>query len=115
MQGQVVITGTARSDNFAFYRLAYFEGLTPDNLQTLADNVTEPRENAELAVWDVSQLEGLYTLLLTVVRQDGGFAEYSVQVTVDNTPPTAEILFPLPDQQIFTDEEWVIVAGAGGG
>ena len=109
VQGQVVITGTARSDNFAFYRLAYFEGLTPDNLQTLADNVTEPRENAELAVWDVSGLQGLYTLLLTVVRQDGGFEEYSVQVTVDNTPPTAEILFPLPDQQIFTDEEWVIV------
>ena len=68
-----------------------------------------PQENDLLGVWDVSALEGLYTLLLTVVRNDGSFDEYSVQVTVDNTPPEAEILFPLVNQQIFTDEEWVIV------
>ncbi|MCP4422759.1 MAG: hypothetical protein GY805_39625, partial [Chloroflexi bacterium] len=109
VQGQLLITGTVRSDNFSFYRLAYFAGLTPNNLQTLADNVTEPRENEELVLWDVSELEGLYTLLLTVVREDGGFEEYSVQVTVDNRPPTVELLSPLPNQQIFTDEEWVTV------
>ncbi|VAW30050.1 Multimodular transpeptidase-transglycosylase [hydrothermal vent metagenome] len=108
-RGQLVITGTARSDNFSFYRLAYFAGLTPINLQSLTDEVREPKENEALAVWDVSELEGLYTLLLTVVQEDGRFEEYSVQVTIDNTPPTAEILFPLPNQQIFTDEEWVIV------
>jgi membrane peptidoglycan carboxypeptidase len=109
VRGQVVITGTAKSDNFAFYRLAFFEGLTPENLQTLADNVAEPKENAPLAVWDVSNLEGLYTLLLTVVRGDGSFEEFSVPVTIDNEPPEATILFPLPNQQIFTDEEWVLV------
>ena len=71
--------------------------------------MTEPKENEVLGVWDASQLSGLYTLLLTVVRTDGSFAETSVHVTVDNQPPTAEILFPLPNQQIFTDEEWVLV------
>lgn len=109
VRGQVVITGTAQSDDFAFYRLATFEGLTPQNLQTLADNVTEARENEPIAVWDVSALEGLHTLLLTVVRNDGSFEEFSVPVTVDNEPPEVEILFPLPEQEIFTDEEWVIV------
>lgn len=109
IRDQVTITGTARSDNFAFYRLAYFEGLTPENLQTIADNVGEPKENAPLAVWDVSTLDGLYTLLLTVVRSDGSFAEFSVPVTVDNEPPEAAIVFPLPNQQIFTDETWVLV------
>lgn len=109
IRDQVIITGTARSDNFAFYRLAYFQGLTPQNLQTLADNITEPKENEPLAVWDVSALEGLYTLLLTVVRGDGSFAEFSVPVTIDNEPPKAAILFPLPNQQIFTDETWVLV------
>jgi membrane peptidoglycan carboxypeptidase len=109
VRGQLIITGTARSDNFSFYRLAYFAGLTPNNLQSLTEAVREPKENEALAVWDVSELEGLYTLLLTVVQEDGRFEEYSVQVTVDNNPPAVEILFPLPDQQIFTDEEWVIV------
>ncbi len=106
---QMVISGTARSDNFAFYRLAFFEGLQPTDLQTIADNVTTPIEKGVLGVWDVQELNGLYTLLLTVVRQDGTFDEVSVPVTVDNTPPTAEILFPLPNQQIFTDEESVII------
>jgi membrane carboxypeptidase/penicillin-binding protein PbpC len=109
VQGSVVITGTARNDDFAYYRLAYFEGLAPGNLQLIAENVPQLRQNEVLGVWDVSDLEGLYTLLLTVVRNDGSFEEVSTQVTVDNTPPTASILFPLPDQQIFTDEEWVII------
>ncbi|GAB4147875.1 MAG: hypothetical protein Fur0021_07090 [Candidatus Promineifilaceae bacterium] len=103
------IVGNARSDNFAHYRLAVFPGLTPINITPLVDNVTEPKENALLGKWDISNLNGLYTILLTVVRQDGTFEEASVQVTIDNTPPSADILFPLPDQTIFTDEEWVIV------
>lgn len=109
VKDQVVISGTARSDNFAFYRLAYFEGLQPAELQTITDNATTPVENGLLGAWDVSELDGLYTLLLTVVRQDGSFDEVSLPITVDNTPPTAEILFPLPGQQIFTDEENVII------
>ena len=107
--GTLTITGTARGDNFAHYRLAYFAGLSPNAVQTIADNVTEQKTDEILGVWDTSELSGLYTLLLTVVRNDGSFAESSVHVTVDNQPPTAEILFPLPNQQIFTDEEWVLV------
>jgi membrane peptidoglycan carboxypeptidase len=106
---QVEIIGNAHSDHFAYYRLAYFAGLTPVNILTIADNVTEPRENEVLAVWDVTNLNGLFTLLLTVVRHDGTFDEISLPVTVDNTPPTAHIVFPIPNQTIFTDEEWVIV------
>jgi membrane carboxypeptidase/penicillin-binding protein PbpC len=105
----VVISGTARSDNFAYYRLAYFEGLDPVNIQVIADNVTEPRENAVLGAWDTTGLDGLYTLLLTVVRQDGTFDEVNVQLSVDNTAPSAEILFPLQDQIVFTDDDWVTI------
>jgi len=54
---------------------------------------------------------GLYTLLLTVIKNDGTFEEVSVPVTVDNTPPEADIIFPLENQAIFTDEEWVVVQG----
>lgn len=109
VNGIVEIRGNAAGDNFAYYRLAYFAGLTPVNLQTIVERATEERRNDILGAWDVSNLNGLYTLLLTVVKEDGSFDEVSVPVTVDNTPPTAEILFPIPDQTIFTDEEWVII------
>lgn len=109
VNGVVEIRGSAAGENFAHYRLAYFAGLTPVDLQTIADQVTEEKRSDVLGSWDVSNLNGLYTLLLTVVKTDGSFDEVSVPVTVDNTPPEAEILFPLPDQTIFTDEEWVII------
>jgi hypothetical protein len=109
VRGQVSVTGNAGGDGFASYRLAYFPGLTPAAIQPIVEGITEPRENAELGVWDVGGLNGLYTLLLTVTREDGSFEEVSVPVTVDNKPPSARIRFPLPNQSIFTDDEWVVV------
>jgi membrane carboxypeptidase/penicillin-binding protein PbpC len=109
VNGEVEIRGSAAGENFAYYRLAYFAGLTPVNLQTIVEQDAEEKRNDVLGVWDVSNLNGLYTLLLTVVKEDGSFDEVSVPVTVDNTPPQAEILFPLANQTIFTDEEWVII------
>lgn len=109
VNGIVEITGNAATEHFSHYRLAYFAGLTPTHIQTIADEVVEQRENELLGVWDVSHLNGLYTLLLTAVRHDGTFEEVSVPVTVDNTPPSAQILFPLANQSIFTDEERVVI------
>ncbi|MDX1615583.1 MAG: transglycosylase domain-containing protein, partial [Candidatus Promineifilaceae bacterium] len=109
LSGRVPIVGMARGGGFAYYRLAYFEGLTADTLHHIVEPVTEQRDNAVLAEWDVRDLSGLYTIMLTVVRQDGTFSEVTVPVTVDNNPPEARILFPLPDQRVFTDDEWVIV------
>lgn len=101
--GVITITGTAQGDQFSHYRLAYFRGLTPGNLQTIVDNVTTPRQNEALAEWDVSNLSGLYTLLLTVVGADGRFTEVSTHVTIDNTPPTVQITFPRPGQTLTPD------------
>jgi len=107
--GETAIVGNAKGDNFAFYRLSYFPGLSPLNLQAIVGDAGETKDNSELGVWDVSDLEGLYTILLTVMRRDGTFDEVSVPVTIDNTPPESRILFPLQDQVFFTDDEWVIV------
>ncbi len=100
VSGIVEISGIADVDNFAHYRLAYFQGLNPANLQVIEDNVTEPRHNQLLGEWDVSNLDGLVTLLLTVVSEDGSFVEASVPVTVDNTPPTVQLLSPRPNQKL---------------
>jgi membrane peptidoglycan carboxypeptidase len=110
VNGLLEIKGNVQLDGFAYYRLAYFEGLDPANVQVIVDNITEQKNNEPIAAWDVSNLdEGLYTLLLTAFRGDGTFVEASAQVTVDTTPPEARILFPLADQSIFTDEDFVIV------
>lgn len=109
VKGEVEVSGNVSGDDFDYYRLAYFEGLSPADLQMISDQVSEPKDNEVLGSWDVSDLDGLYTLLLTVVHKDGSFNEVSVPVTVDNTPPSARIVFPLEGQNIFTDEEWVIV------
>jgi membrane peptidoglycan carboxypeptidase len=84
ISGTVTIRGTARGAGFAYYRLAYFAGLTPANLQSIAENVTEAKTNAPLAVWDTSNLNGLYTILLTVVSEDGRFREVTLPVTIEN-------------------------------
>lgn len=86
ISGTVTIRGTARGDDFAYYRLAYFPGLLPTTLQSIAENVTEARTNELLAIWDTSNLNGLYTVLLTVVGEDGRFQEVTLPVTIENLP-----------------------------
>ncbi len=79
----IPISGTAQMEGFSSYRLAYFKGLLPDNLQTISIS-TEPVAQSRLGEWDTTGLDGLYTLLLTVMGEDGRFAETSIQLTVEN-------------------------------
>lgn len=109
VNGEIEIIGSVGGDHFAYYRLADFEGLDPVDVKVLADNVHEVVQDELLGVLDAGQLHGLYTILLTAVRPDGSYQEVSVHVVIDNTPPEAEILFPLANQSIFVSEEWVIV------
>lgn len=109
VRGQVAVVGTAAGEGFSGYRLAYFPGLSPAAIQPISEAEGVPLENETLGIWDVSRLNGLYTLLLTVYHEGGGFSEASVPVTVDNTPPSVAVRFPIANQSIFTDDEWVIV------
>lgn len=109
IRGTVPISGTATGENFSHFRLAHFTGLTPLNLQTIAER-SSPVEDQLLGTWDVGNLSGLYTLLLTVVNQDGSFSEASVPLTVDNSPPTISIQTPLPNQQLAASSAFVTIA-----
>ncbi len=90
ISGQWPMAGSAGGEGFSYYRLAYFPDLLPEAMQTLVARGETPVESAELGVWDTTLVEdGLYTLLLTVVREDGTFDEVAVPVTVENNqPPT---------------------------
>ncbi|MFQ6059004.1 MAG: penicillin-binding protein [Anaerolineae bacterium] len=108
VHGQVPIEGNAKGDGFQLYRLQYGEGLDPSAWIQIGADHHNAVDRGLLEVWDTSQLEGLYTLQLTVVRHDGGVQTEAIQVTVDNVPPEVELVYPWPDKvYVMEDDEWV--------
>ncbi len=109
IHGGVVITGNARLDGFQLYRLEYGPGLNPQAWNQLGGDHNSPVDNGPMEFWDTSGLEeGLYTLQLTVLRGDNSFERYATQVTVDSTPPQADILNP-EDGRVYVleDDEYI--------
>lgn len=85
VSGQLPVVGSAGGDDFAYYRLAVFPDLMPEKMENLVERGSAPVDTAELAVWDTTLVDdGLYSLLLTVIRNDGTFDEVAVPVIVDN-------------------------------
>ncbi|HEX2907058.1 MAG TPA: Ig-like domain-containing protein, partial [Phototrophicaceae bacterium] len=87
--GVVDVRGTLDPANMQYYQLSYGEGPNPAQWLQIGERQTVFQRGATLGQWDTSGLSsGLYNLLLTVVRTDNTLESKSVQVTVDNTPPT---------------------------
>jgi membrane peptidoglycan carboxypeptidase len=109
IKGGQVITGNAKADNFQLYRLEVGQGLNPAEWRQLGRDYNNQVEGTPLEFWDTTQEEeGLYTLQLTVVKGDQSLERKAVQVTVDNTPPSVELVNPEPDK-LYTQEDdlWV--------
>jgi len=108
--GIVTITGNARLDNLATYRLAFGKGLDPTQWTQIGSDHSNRVDNGFLEQWDVSALDGLYTLKLTVVERSGTPRESAIQVIVDNKPPTIKIVHP-ENGAIYSPEkdEWVSI------
>lgn len=106
--GVVPITGTARADGFQLYRIAIGQGLDPASWIQVGPDHPQQRENSILEFWDTAGMEGLYTVQLTVLKNDGNAERSTVQVTVDNTAPQVKITYPFADQ-VYTlgQDEWV--------
>ncbi|MFQ5616074.1 MAG: penicillin-binding protein, partial [Anaerolineales bacterium] len=101
INGQVSILGTAAGPGFQSYRVQIGQGLNPQQWLQIGDEVTTPVEGGELAVWDTRELSGLYAIRLLVVREDQRVETAIIQVTVDNQPPEASILYP-EEAALFT-------------
>ena len=109
VRGAVEITGSARDSNFASYRLDYGEGINPTEWTQIGTTHTSPGSNTELEVWDARRLEGLYSLRLTVIRRNNTIVESIIPVTVDNSPPLIDVLYPA-DRETFTPaDEYVVI------
>ncbi len=98
VRSTVPITGTVKSDNFSFFRVQFGPGLNPTQWTQIGGDRGEQLENADLQTWDTAGLpNGLYSVQLLVVKNDQTFANYTVQVTVDNAPPEVSLITPAPD------------------
>lgn len=95
IRSTVEVTGTAGGVDFGSYRLQVGAGLNPQSWFDLIDAQTSPVRNDELAQWDTSTYpDGLYALRLQVIRDDQQIETHTIQVTIDNTAPIVELVYP---------------------
>ena len=109
VRGALVIQGTATDASFQRYRLDYGKGLNPDHWQQIDTDHLSPVSNGQLGAWDTSALDGLYSLRLTVLRADNSIEQTVIQVTVDNTPPTIQMLQPNNGKTFQMADEYVTI------
>lgn len=107
VRGSVVLRGRAGGENFSFYRVQVGKGLNPDEWVLLGEDRTTPVEDNQLAVWDTSGINGLYTVQLMVVDQDQRIQKAFLLLSVDNTQPEAEMLYPRPAQVIQPEKRFI--------
>ena len=105
VHGIVNIVGNARQDSFRFYRVDIGQGMQPTSWQTLTGEQYHQVENNVLATWDTTNLNGPYTIRLSLMRGDGGVRETTVPVIVDNRPPEVKITHPNQDDVYVMEED----------
>ncbi|HET7010227.1 MAG TPA: transglycosylase domain-containing protein [Anaerolineales bacterium] len=101
LRGNVSVRGSAKGEDFDVYRVRYGRGLNPREWVQIGEDGTRPVVRASLAQWNTTELDGLYTLQLVVVRSDGTIHAAVVPVTIDNQAPVVSLILPEPET-VFT-------------
>jgi membrane carboxypeptidase/penicillin-binding protein len=109
VRGEVIVSGQASIEGFANYRLQYGEGLNPTRWVQIGDEVNTRVESGRLARWDTSDLDGLYTLQLIVVDEEGQITTSAINITIDNQPPDLVVILPEEGQRIDSSQSDGIV------
>lgn len=91
LRGLVEIRGSAVVPNFQFYKVEFGVGPNPAQWAVIGSLHNRPVVNDVLEIWDTTVLpDGVYTLRLQGVKQDGNWEEFVVrQVVIANTRPTS--------------------------
>ncbi len=90
VRGTVTIVGSATLPDFQFYKVEWGRGANQTEWQIIGDTIPTPVVNGALVQWDTTTVpDGVYTLRLHVVKQDGNYLEfYARQIVVANKRPT---------------------------
>jgi hypothetical protein len=110
----VEIKGNARN-NVRFWKLDYGQGLDPTEWVQIGGDHPYEISGDLMEHWDVTGLNGLYTLRLTAVGHDDSVRQDILQVTVDNKPPSMVLNHP-EEGMVFTkeDDEWINIQVTAG-
>ncbi|MEE9618070.1 MAG: transglycosylase domain-containing protein [Anaerolineae bacterium] len=110
IQGTIPITGSARGGDFNFYRVVFGTGLNPTEWIQIGTDHGDQVDHGVLEFWDVSGLDGLYSLRLSVVDHSMALREATIQVTVDHISPTLDLTYPENGAVYeYGHDEWVNV------
>lgn len=106
VSGTVPIQGVAAGPDFDQFQLAVGLGLNPQTWLQIGESSQSPLQEGLLVEWDTTTVpDGLVALRLQVIRKDQSLQTAILQVTVDNTPPQAEIRYPLDGQILPLDDD----------
>ncbi|MEN6570348.1 MAG: transglycosylase domain-containing protein [Anaerolineaceae bacterium] len=100
VHGKVEILGTAADTAFKSYSVQVGEGINPTTWIQVGTTGDKPVSESLLATWDTSNLDGLFAVRLTVVNQANQLKTAVIQVTVDNAPPQAAVVYPQPEASV---------------
>jgi len=108
VHGVVPIIGNTRGGDFNHYRLDFGKGLNPTEWQQIGPDHGEQIDKGPIENFDATPLDGLYSLRLTVFRNNGDTQTSIVPVTVDNITPTIKLIYPNDgDYYSYPQDEWV--------
>jgi penicillin-binding protein 1C len=104
----LMIIGNAKGGDFQAWRLEYGAGLDPSSWSPIGPDRGDQVDHAPLEFWDVSALNGLYTLRLTVMRHNRAPDQSAIQVTIDHSAPDLKLIHP-PDGKLYVmeDDEYI--------
>jgi membrane peptidoglycan carboxypeptidase len=109
LKGGISVTGNARSADFRAYQLEVAPESTPDQWTQIGPEHYEQISNGQLEFWDTTGFDGLYTLRLVVMQNNGGVQTNDLQVVVDNSPPEVKIVHP-ENGQVYVKEDDELVS-----
>jgi len=90
--GIMDIRGSIDDPNIDYYQLAYGQDVNPNNWIAIGDQQQDYSPGTSLGTWDTAELNGVYTVRFTVVFTDGSVDTDTKLVTLDNTPPSINLL-----------------------
>jgi membrane carboxypeptidase/penicillin-binding protein len=96
LRGWVRVRGDVRVDDLDYYRLQYGPGLNPTRWVQIGEDQRAPVIGGQLGLWDTAELDGLYTLQLVAVLNDGRVRMDAVPMTIDAQPPSIRLISPEP-------------------
>lgn len=108
LSGSVTIDGRAAGSDFESYRLQAGKGINPNGWFVIKEETSIPVPSGVLGTWDTTGRNGLYAIQLILLRENQRVDSVTIQVTLDNEPPSVEINYP-QNLAVLSAEEHEII------